>query len=79
MKTYAVIGYYEDTGQVFSHRVEAPGAYESFAVVAKEFETAVLVTAVELPATIEYPGDSTIYAETILEQPDVFPCIGRLL
>lgn len=72
-KQFAVLGSYEDTGQIFRHDVEADDAFNAFGIVAAEHPTAVFIAAVELPAEIEFPGESVVYADTVREQSDVFP------
>lgn len=70
---YAVLGSYADTGQIFNHEVEATDAFNAFALIAQEHETAEFIAAVKLPAKIEYPGEGVVCAQTVRDQKDVFP------
>jgi len=91
MNKYTVIGFYEETGQIFSHHVEANSSQHAFYVVAKEFPGANFVSALkgyltEDQDSIEFPGESLVDAETVLSQEHVFsrsektsPCTSNVL
>lgn len=76
---YAVIGYYDDNGQIFCHHVEARDAFNAFAIVAaKADEDGMLpqfIAALPVSDTsrLEYPGEGVVSFETVLKQNDVFP------
>lgn len=76
---YAVIGYYDDNGQIFCHHVEAKNAFNAFAIVAaKANEDGTLpqfIAALPVSDTkrLEYPGEGVVGFETVLDQDDVFP------
>lgn len=73
---YTVIGYYEESGQIFAHHVEAESQLNAFAKVSAEHEDAVMVCVitgdVEEGEELGFPGWGTVSAATILEQPDVY-------
>ena len=77
---YAVIGFYEDNNQIFCHHVTADSAMNAFAQIAASSADGmqgepVFVAALPVADTgrLEYPGEGLVYAETVLEQGDVFP------
>lgn len=76
MKDFTVIGFYEETSQIFCHHVSAPSAQKAFFQVATDFPDATLTAALDGHLTegngIEFPGESLVEAETIIDQPEVF-------
>lgn len=77
MEKYTVIGFYEETHQIFCHHVEARNSQHAFYVVATDFPEANFIVAIKGHLTegrddIEFPGTSTVDAATVLEQSDVF-------
>lgn len=76
MNKYTVLGYYEESGQTFAHHVVANNASQAFYVVAKEHPDANFITAIQghhfEGKTLEFPGESVVSAETVLEQEDIF-------
>lgn len=76
MKPFTVIGYYEESGQIFSDHVLADTAGGAFAASAAERPDACYVCA--MPGHlfegnhVEFPGDGVVDGATILEQTDVF-------
>lgn len=76
MDTYTVIGFYEETGQIFVDHVEAKGTSHAFFVAAEDRPEACFVSA-QKGALCEgegltLAGDSYVDGETIREQPEVF-------
>jgi len=76
MKKFTVIGYYEETGEIFSHHVEAKNSQYAFFVTAEEHESAQFIVALEGHQMegrhVEFPGAGVVDAETVLDQPEVF-------
>jgi hypothetical protein len=76
MNKFTVIGFYEETGQIFSHHIEANNSSHAFYVVAQEHESANLVTVIDGHLNegqgIEFAGDRFVDSETICAQPEVF-------
>lgn len=76
---YAVIGYYDDNGQIFCHHVESRDAFNAFAIVAAKADgdgtLPQFIAALPVSDTkrLEYPGEGVVSFETVLEQDDVFP------
>lgn len=91
MNKYTVIGFYEESGQIFSHHVEANNSQQAFYVVAKDFPDANFLSAIkghlsEGKDTIEFPGKSIVDADTVLAQEELFnrsekplPCTSNVL
>lgn len=82
MNEYTVIGYYEESGQIFSHHVKASSPYQAFYVTAQSNSEAVFITVLtghlkEGIDAIEFAGESVVSAETVLSQPEVFNCTGN--
>lgn len=75
-KPFTVIGFYESTGQIFSHHVKSGNIMGAFAVVASMDSDAMCVAAIEGALmegeSVAFVGDGLVCAETILEQPEVF-------
>lgn len=76
-KPFTVIGFYEDSGQIFSHHVQAKDGLAAFSTVAQSYPSAEFVAA--LPGHLKenanelfFPGDSLVSAETVIAQPEVF-------
>ncbi len=76
LKPYTVIGYYDESGQIFSDHIVARSAMHAFRVVARQRCDAVLVTALDghimESEGVHFPGQGVVCAETVLEQPEVF-------
>lgn len=78
MEKFTVLSVNEESGRIYSDHVEADDRLHAFAVVAKQRESeSIFFVActdghMEEGANISFPGDSTVYSETVLEQPDVF-------
>lgn len=76
MNKFTVIGYYEESGQIFAHHVEANNSQHAFYVVAQEFPDACFVVAIKghqcEEQSLTFPGEGVVDAETVLEQEDVF-------
>ncbi len=76
---YTVIGFYEDTNQLFFEHVYARSALHAFAVAAHGNSNGNLAFTASMPGHLSEsdgltcPGDdSVVYASTVLEQPEVF-------
>ena len=82
MKNYTVIGFYEESNQIFSHHVKAIDPKGAFAVVSKSYPDAVFNAAISGTLNegdgIEFPGTALVDAETVLSQPEVFGTGGPL-
>lgn len=73
---FAVIGYYEENGQVFCDHVTASDPFNAIAKSAAEREgdpAYVGALPVEDTSRLEYAGEGVVFAETVREQSDVFP------
>ena len=76
-RTWAVLGYHDDTGNIFCHQAVARTPWGAFASIARRIpHSAVFLVAWPWRAMdlelLNYPGDSTVSAETVLEQKEVF-------
>jgi hypothetical protein len=75
-RDFTVIGFYESTGQIFSHHVKSDSIMGAFAVVASMDCDAMPIAAIagELHEgeSVAFVGEGLVDAETILAQPDVF-------
>lgn len=75
---YTVLSYSEDSGRIYSDHVVAKDRLNAFAVAAKQREgesvafVACMDGHLEEDKQITFPGDSTVFSETVIEQPDVF-------
>ncbi len=75
---YTVIGHYEETSQLFFEHVYARSAMHAFAVAAHQHPQDDLVFTATMPGHLSEedgliaPGESLVYATTVLEQPDVY-------
>ena len=76
MKNYTVIGFYEESHQLFSHHVKAVDSKGAFALVSKAHSDAVFTAVLDGTLNegdgIEFPGTALVDAETVLSQPEVF-------
>lgn len=78
MEKFTVLSVNDGSGQIYSDHVEANDRLHAFAVVAKQRESesiffvACMDGHMEEDEQITFPGESTVYSETVLEQPDVF-------
>lgn len=77
VKKYSVIGFNSD-GSLFMEHVEARDAWHAFAKVGHQCIELEIVAAVEgwldeSKGEVTFPGKSVVGAETIQDQPDVFP------
>lgn len=76
MKDFTVVGYFEDSREIFSLKVTAEDEISAFAVVAKKHDdacfVAVLAGHLEEGKGIDFPGSGVVDADTVLSQPDVF-------
>jgi hypothetical protein len=87
MKEFTVIGFYEESLQIFSHHVKAENSMTAFAVLSKQHSDAVFTAVIDSCLNegegIEFPGSSLVGAETVLSQPEVFgtgdPTFFRML
>ncbi|MBP8275354.1 MAG: hypothetical protein KAX55_00475 [Propionivibrio sp.] len=73
---FAVIGYYEENGQVFCDHVTASDPFNAIAKSAAEREgdpAYIGALPVEDTSRLEYAGEGVVFAETVREQSDVFP------
>ena len=75
---YTVLSYSEESGRIYSDHVVARDRLNAFAVAAKQREgesvafVACMDGHLEEDKQITFPGDSTVFSETVIEQPDVF-------
>ena len=75
---YTVVGFHDDTNQLFIDHVYARNALHAFAVSAHQNPDADLVFTASMPGHLteeeglSCPGESIVYASTVLEQPDVY-------
>lgn len=75
---YTVLSYSEDSGRIYSDHVVAKDRLNAFAVAAKQREgesvafVACMDGHLEEGKQITFPGDSTVFSETVIEQTDVF-------
>lgn len=81
MNEYTVIGYYEESGQIFSHHVNAATPYQAFYLTAQSNNEAMFISCLaghikEGVDTIEFAGESVVSAVTVLSQPEVFNQAG---
>lgn len=84
MKPFTVIGYYDHNGQTFAHHVLANYPSEAFTAAAQSCQQkhAMDPLDVEFVVALEghlhegaelfFPGEGTVCASTVLDQPDVF-------
>lgn len=76
MKPFTVIGFYNETHQIFNHHVQANNTEHAFFVVAQEHPDAVFTAAIAgylyEDNGIGFPGESCVDAETVLDQPEIF-------
>jgi len=76
MHNYTVMGFYEESQQIFSHHVAAEDSSEAFAVVSQSHADAVFVAVLDGHLKegkgIEFPGSALVDAETVIAQPNVF-------
>lgn len=73
---FAVIGYYEESGQIFCDHVTASDPYNAIAKSAAEREgdpAFIGALPAQDTARLEYAGEGVVFAETVREQTDVFP------
>lgn len=73
---FAVIGYYEESGQIFCDHVTASDSFNAIAKSAAERDgdpAFIGALPVEDTSRLEYAGEGVVFAETVREQPDVFP------
>lgn len=73
---FAVIGYYDENGQVFCDHVTASDPFNAIAKSAAEREgdpAYIGALPVEDTSRLEYAGEGVVFAETVREQSDVFP------
>ena len=73
---FAVIGYYEENGQVFCDHVTASDPFNAIAKSAAERDgdpAYIGALPVEDTTRLEYAGEGVVFAETVREQSDVFP------
>lgn len=76
MKKFTVVGFYEETRQIFSHHVHAENSKAAFVVVSKMHSDAVFVAVLDgfqnEERGIDFPGAEVVDAETVLSQAGVF-------
>lgn len=73
LKKWNVIGFIESTGKIVSHEVEAANELSAFALAARANDSLTLVAAIPSGVTAEFPGESLVHAQTVIEQDGVFP------
>ena len=77
MEKYTVIGFYSESGQIFSDHVEAPSGLAAFAAsTATRGESVEFVVAIkghlEEDEDTFFPGESVVDGGTVESQPEVF-------
>jgi|TARA_R100001039_G_C1848046_1_gene108151 hypothetical protein len=74
---YTVIAFVEESGVVVAHQVTAENGLSAFAEAALIDPDLTMVVALEgwkeEGVGLTLPGDGLVDAETVLDQPDVFP------
>ena len=77
LKPFSVIGFYEESGQMFCHHVVSDNESNAFVLVANLFDDVMLICVLPKHVTekdndIQFAGESLVDADTVLSQPEVF-------